>query len=208
MLNLSPYAKIEKIEKGDYMNRLILASGSPRRKDLLQNIFIPFEVSASNIEEHILETLPPAQVVEQLAYQKAKDVYQQYNDCVVLGADTLVTLDEKILGKPQSKEDAYGMIHMLSGRTHIVYTGVCIISGEKTKLFHGKTEVKFYSLTDQEIHAYISSGEPYDKAGGYGIQGLGATLVEEIHGDYFNVVGLPLARTVRELKKFGIHSST
>ncbi|RBW71593.1 Maf family protein [Bacillus taeanensis] len=190
------------------MNRLILASGSPRRKELLQNVFIPFEVSVSHIEEHISDLLPPSQIVEQLAHQKANAVYEQHRDCVVLGADTVVTLDENILGKPKNKEDVRQMLLMLSGRKHLVYTGVAIISREKTCLFHGKTEVTFYDLTDEEIHAYISSGEPYDKAGGYGIQGLGAVLVQEIHGDYFNVVGLPLARTVRELKKFGITLST
>jgi len=183
--------------------RLILASGSPRRKELLENVNIPFDVVVSEVEEVVDESLTPSEVVKSLALQKAHDVAVKYPDSVVLGSDTVVVYEEQILGKPENEEDSYRMLKMLSGHTHHVLTGVAIISDKETTTFYEKTEVTFWELSDQEIRTYIASGEPADKAGSYGIQQLGSSLVKRINGDYFAVVGLPVARTIRELRKFG-----
>ncbi|HET7579548.1 MAG TPA: Maf family protein [Bacillales bacterium] len=186
------------------MKRLILASGSPRRKQLLTQASLSFDISVSKVDESINEHQTPAEAVQTLALRKAKKVARRYTDAVVLGADTVVSIDGTILGKPKNKDDARAMLQRLSGRVHTVYTGTAIVSTEQTLSFYAGTEVLFWELAEDEIEAYISSGEPFDKAGSYGIQGLGATLVKEIHGDYFTVVGLPLSRTVRALRNFGI----
>ena len=182
------------------MKQLILASSSPRRKELLELAQLPFIISTSSISEEVDQTLTPAQAVETLAKQKAQDVFRQYQDCTVIGADTIVAVDNQILGKPNSKVEAKKILTSLSGRTHDVFTGVAIISSERSFVFHERTSVSFYELDSFDIDQYIESGEPFDKAGAYGIQGLGSLFVKEIHGDYFNVVGLPIARTVRELR--------
>ncbi|MFX3624564.1 MAG: nucleoside triphosphate pyrophosphatase [Ectobacillus sp.] len=184
------------------MKRLILASGSPRRKELLEQMQIPFEIVVSQIEEILDETLPPSEVVMSLALQKANDVAKHYTDAVVLGADTIVTYQSRILGKPGSAQEALETLRLLSGKTHEVYTGVAIVSKEKTIMFFDRTEVAFYELAEEEIMSYVATNEPLDKAGSYGIQGMGAMLVREIHGDYYSVVGLPIARVVRELRNF------
>ncbi|WP_028402948.1 Maf family protein [Ectobacillus panaciterrae] len=184
------------------MKRLILASGSPRRKELLELLQIPFEIYVSQIEEIVDEQMAPSEVVMSLAQQKAQDVAKQYDDAVVLGADTIVTLNSRILGKPKHTEDAAETLRLLAGQTHEVFTGVAIVSREKTMTFYERTEVTFYELTEEEIRAYIETGEPLDKAGSYGIQGAGAVLVQKISGDYYSVVGLPIARVIRELKTF------
>ncbi|WP_017755959.1 Maf family protein [Calidifontibacillus oryziterrae] len=183
--------------------KLVLASGSPRRRELLANANITFEVVVSDIEEQFENNLTPGEIVQLLALQKAEDVAKRLIDdrVVVLGADTIVVLDEEVLGKPKDETEAKMMLKMLSGRVHTVYTGVALVASEQTNTFHEQTEVEFWELTDEEIDEYIRSGEPFDKAGAYGIQQLGSTLVKRINGDYFNVVGLPIARTVRELKK-------
>jgi septum formation protein len=184
------------------VKKLILASGSPRRKQLLEQAQLQFSISTSTVDETITETLSPSEVVEQLAYKKAHDVFMQHNDSIIIGADTIVSINGTILGKPINEEDAFQMLKQLSGKHHDVYTGVALISKEKTVVFHERTVVTFWELTPKEMKDYITSGEPFDKAGSYGIQGLGALFVKKISGDYFNVVGLPLARTVRELKNF------
>lgn len=184
------------------MKKLILASGSPRRKQLLEQGQLQFSISTSTIDETISNSLSPYETVEQLAFKKANDVFKRYHDAIIIGADTIVSINGSILGKPNDEADAFEMLAQLSGNDHDVYTGVAIISQEKTVVFHEKTIVTFWELTPKEIEAYIASGEPFDKAGSYGIQGLGALFVKKISGDYFNVVGLPLARTVRELKNF------
>ncbi|HEX6923509.1 MAG TPA: Maf family protein [Bacillales bacterium] len=186
------------------MERLILASGSPRRKQLLTQASLSFDISVSKVDESINEHQTPAEAVQTLALRKAKKVARRYPDAVVLGADTVVSIDGTILGKPKNEDDAMAMLQRLSGRVHTVYTGTAVVSAEQTLSFYAGTEVLFWELAKDEIEAYISSGEPFDKAGSYGIQGLGATLVKEIHGDYFTVVGLPLSRTVRALRNFGI----
>ncbi|RXI98406.1 septum formation inhibitor Maf [Anaerobacillus alkaliphilus] len=184
------------------MKKLILASGSPRRKQLLEQGQLQFSISTSTVDETITEPLNPEEVVEQLSLRKAQDVFSRFDDSIIIGADTIVSINGTILGKPKDEEEAFQMLQQLSGNEHDVYTGVAILSKEKTIVFHERTIVSFWELTTAEIEDYISSGEPFDKAGSYGIQGLGALFVKKINGDYFNVVGLPLARTVRELQNF------
>lgn len=185
------------------MNNLILASSSPRRKELLENLQLKFEVFSSDIDESFNPAHAPKDIVMELAYRKAKAVSEQRPDSYVIGSDTVVVFDSNILGKPKDKKEAFTMLKALAGKTHTVYTGVCIIAPEKEIKFYTKTAVVFWELTDEEIHSYINTGEPFDKAGAYGIQGFGSILVKEIRGDYFSVVGLPVSKTVRELKKAG-----
>ncbi|WP_070120815.1 Maf family protein [Bacillus marinisedimentorum] len=185
------------------MKRLILASGSPRRKELLENAGISFEVVPSTIEERMDETKEVHDIVMSLALQKAADVAKSYPEGFVLGADTVVALDGEILGKPEDDMAAREMLKTLSGRVHTVYTGVALVTPQAEKTFYSSTDVRFWNLTEEEIESYLASGEPYDKAGAYGIQGLGALFVKEISGDYFSVVGLPVSRTVRELSALG-----
>lgn len=184
------------------MADIILASASPRRRELLALAGVDFAVKVADVEEVIPENASPDEVVKSLATQKASAVAQENPDSIVIGSDTVVALDGVILGKPRDEEDAVRMLKTLSGRSHTVYTGVAIIHGEKTNNFCEATEVVFNSLTDEEIRNYVATKEPMDKAGAYGIQGKGCVLVEKIVGDYFNVVGLPVSRVYRELKSF------
>ncbi|WP_100399780.1 Maf family protein [Bacillus sp. FJAT-44742] len=187
------------------MNSLILASGSPRRKELLSTLGFSFTVVKSNIPEEIIPGNSPASTVERLAVHKAKHVAKDFPESVVIGADTVVVFNNTILGKPKSEKEARTMLADLSDATHHVYTGVSIISPEQTFSFHQKTDVTFYPLRSEEIESYVKTKDPFDKAGSYGIQGIGSFLVKEIHGDYFNVVGLPVARLVRELRKYDVY---
>ncbi len=189
--------------KGDYMKRLILASASPRRYELLSLTLLPFETYPSTLEEKMDLSLTPSRLVESLAEQKAADIFTQKPDCVVLGADTIVSYQNNRLGKPKDRIEAAEMLRMLSGQTHDVYTGVCLIDQTKKLIFSVKTSVTFYTLDENTIDWYLNTGEPFDKAGSYGIQGSGSLLVEKIDGDYFNVVGLPISKVVRSLKDFG-----
>jgi septum formation protein len=189
--------------KGDYMKHLILASSSPRRYELLSLTLLPFETYPSALEEKMDPNLSPSQLVESLAEQKASDVLTYKPNDVILGADTIVVYGNKRLGKPQNEQEAAETLRMLSGQTHDVYTGVCIMDQEKKRLFSVKTSVTFYPLSEETIRWYIKSGEPFDKAGSYGIQGSGSLLVEKINGDYFSVVGLPLSKVARTLSDFG-----
>lgn len=185
------------------MKKLILASSSPRRKELLSYAQIPFEIVVSHVEEHFNDKNNPNEIVQALALQKAEAVANILEqDAVVLGADTIVTIDNQILGKPNDENEARIMLGKLSGREHIVYTGVAIVSANESTTFYEETKVQFWELSDEEIDNYIKSGEPFDKAGAYGIQQLGSILVKRIEGDYFSVVGLPISRTYRELKRF------
>jgi septum formation protein len=177
---------------------IVLASGSPRRKELLSTLGLPFRAEVSDADEHIAEQIPPSAFVETLARRKASAIAAKYQatqrDTVIIGADTIVVLDGQILGKPTSEAHAEDMLTMLQGRTHEVYTGLCVwrIPDGRTLVSHSRTEVTMRPLTREEITRYVKSGEPMDKAGAYAIQGLGSTLVTGIHGDYFTVVGLPL----------------
>ncbi|MCM1178825.1 MAG: Maf family protein [Clostridium sp.] len=188
---------------------IILASASPRRSQLLKQAGFEFTVIPSNAEETVEEPAPD-QLVEKLAFLKANDVYQQIKceykgkDFMVIGADTVVYYDGEVLLKPADEQEAFDMLKMLSDRTHQVYTGIAIIlksNGEKqTYLLHEKTDVTFYPISDYELKKYIATGDPLDKAGAYGIQGPFAVHIKEIHGDYNNVVGLPIARLYQALR--------
>lgn len=179
------------------MTKFILASGSPRRKELLSRMGIKFEVVISDADEKsVTKDVPVRLYVQELALLKASAVAKNLGkDTVIISADTVVTLDGKVLGKPKDKEDAHKMLTALSGREHEVYTGVCVMRRSDSKVTCKSvcTRVKFKSLTEDRIDAYIATGEPMDKAGAYGIQGVGSMLIESIDGDYFNVVGLPIA---------------
>ncbi|RBP93976.1 septum formation protein [Cytobacillus firmus] len=185
------------------MQNLILASSSPRRKELLENLHLQFEVSSSDVDESFDPVLTPGEIVKELAHRKAKAVFNKHPDSYVIGSDTVVVKDGNVLGKPGSSKEAFTMLKSLAGATHSVYTGVSIVTPENVNTFYEKTDVVFWELTDEEINSYIGTGEPFDKAGAYGIQGMGSMLVKSINGDYFSVVGLPVSRTVRELRKAG-----
>lgn len=184
------------------MSRIILASASPRRRELMNQIGLKFEVFPSSKEE-VLADAGPAQTVMALAAAKAQDVFSQTEDreVLVIGADTVVSKDGVILGKPKNVSDAQRMLGFLQGESHQVYTGVCLITAAGIHSFYEKTDVTMYALSDADIEAYIATNEPMDKAGSYGIQGLGAVFVREIHGDYNNVVGLPVASIWHRLMK-------
>ena len=182
---------------------IILASASPRRKDLLEQIGLRPDIVPSHVEEVITGT-GPDHVVQELSEQKAQDIATAYEGqaVVVIGADTVVAVDEQILGKPAGEADAFRMLSLIQGRTHQVYTGVTLINcktGTSTT-FAEKTDVIVYPMTESEIHAYMATGDPFDKAGAYGIQGLFAAYIKAVHGDYNNVVGLPAGRVYQELK--------
>ena len=187
------------------MKRFILASASPRRKEILENAGFQFEIIVSDADENITEALTPRETVEELAKRKALAVWEENRDAVVFGCDTVVAIDGKILGKPIDDEEAFEMISSLSGKVHTVSTGVCICDADKISVFSNNTEVEFYPLTDETIRSYIATGEGKDKAGSYGIQGLGSVLIKEIKGDYFSVMGLPVAESSRVLADFGIY---
>lgn len=190
--------------------RIILASSSPRRQELLQSVGLPFTTMPSNFDESSVTANHPASLVELLSFHKAQSVYEKLlKDCgseeglIVIGSDTVVVLNSEVLGKPSSPSHAEEMLGRLQGRTHTVYTGLCILghqhtpSGEHTpvrRIVHEKTDVTMAPLCGDTIRRYVATKEPLDKAGSYAIQGLGATLVSRIQGDYFTVVGLPLHR--------------
>ncbi|MBQ6570013.1 MAG: septum formation inhibitor Maf [Clostridia bacterium] len=179
---------------------LILASASPRRREILKQAGMDFEVMVSDIEEKADPSLSPSELVVCLARQKAENVFQRAGGKTVVAADTVVALEGKILGKPKDEKNAFEMLKALSGKTHEVFTGVCVIKDGKSQSFFERTEVDFYPLSDEDISSYIATGEPMDKAGAYGIQGKGCTLVKAVRGDFYNVVGLPIAKLSRLLK--------
>lgn len=182
-----------------FMN-VILASQSPRRKELMGLFKIPFTVRVADVDETIEENEPAAQAVARLSRLKALAIPRE-EDEVIVAADTVVVCDAEILGKPASEADAYRMLKMLSGKDHQVMTGVTVLRGEKLRSHTEVTTIHFRELTDREILDYISTGEPMDKAGSYGIQGGAALFVERISGDYFNVVGLPVCRLGQLLRE-------
>lgn len=189
------------------MKKLILASSSPRRQQLLKQVNIPFHVRIPNIDEAKITAADPNEKVKQLAMTKAKHVPIYDENEVILAADTVVAFGQTIFEKPKDKKEAYDMIAALSGNAHDVYTGVMIRSLDDERIFVERTQVVFWPLTQEEIEWYVSTSDPYDKAGAYGIQSLGSMFVKEIVGDYYNVVGLPLSRVVRELRDFSIYPS-
>ena len=183
------------------MKKIILASASPRRRELLETAGVEFEICVSDADESIPEGTLPVDAAKMTATKKALAVAVSHKDDIVIGADTIVVANGKILGKPKDTADAEAMLTALSGIEHEVITGVCIVNDGKTNAFEQISKVKFYELTEEEIKSYVATGEPMDKAGSYGIQGKGCVLVEKIDGDYFNIVGLPVAKVVREIGK-------
>lgn len=183
------------------MKKIILASSSPRRRELLQTAGLEFEIDVKEVDESIPEGTLPAEAAKITAAKKAAAVAGTHKNDIVIGADTIVVAGGKILGKPKDEADAEAMLKMLSGIEHEVITGVCILCGETSQSFAQISKVKFYDLTDDEIKSYVATREPMDKAGAYGIQGRGCTLVERIEGDYFNIVGLPVAEVYRRINK-------
>ncbi|NTU60171.1 MAG: septum formation inhibitor Maf [Deltaproteobacteria bacterium] len=183
------------------MSRLILASQSPRRRELLAALGISFDVIPSRADETLREGLPVADAIEEVAVRKAREVAEGVGGpCWVLGADTAVVLDDEVLGKPRDRHDAEAMLRRLSGRAHRVVTGLALVGGARIRRVSAVTEVRFRPLTEEQIAWYASGEEPYDKAGAYAIQGRGAFLVEAIEGSYTNVVGLPVREVVRLLE--------
>jgi septum formation protein len=180
---------------------LVLASASPRRAELLRNAGIAFSVDPAHVPEQPNAGEPPIDYAQRLAREKALAVFARHPKDAVLGADTVVVVDEHLLEKPAGADDAARMLRLLSGRTHQVITGVCVVAPDFQRTEAEVTQVSFGELSDEEIAAYIRSGEPMDKAGAYGIQGMASRWVTGVVGCYFNVVGLPVARTYRLLRQ-------
>ena len=188
------------------MKRIILASASPRRKELLEKIGLRFEVDASDIEENLQSDITPQELAKKLSAAKAQAVVKKYAEAIIIAADTVGVFKGKIIGKPHTPPEAKKMLRMLNGKSHLVITGFTITDTETGKSISESVETKVYfrQLTEAEIDAYVKTGEPLDKAGGYAIQGLGALIVNKIEGDYYNVIGLPLGALIKSLKKFGV----
>lgn len=188
------------------MKTIILASASPRKKELMKQIGLKFKVVPSKYEESLDSGLDPHELAQRLSLEKANSVARIQPDALVIAADTLGVLNGKVLGKPHTESEARKMLAMLSGKAHSVITGFTIMDAATNKSLTRTVETRVYlrKLTSGEIDAYVKSGEPLDKAGGYAIQGLGAVIVEKIEGDYFNVVGLPLRALAESLKEFGV----
>ncbi|NCB91721.1 MAG: septum formation inhibitor Maf [Clostridia bacterium] len=200
------------------MKKIILASQSPRRRELLSQIGLEFFVCPSGMEEKISSDIP-VEVVKELSLQKAQDIFEKIDerhtakeesigdlkseDALVIGADTIVVFDGKMLGKPRDREDAVRMLSMLQGKTHSVYTGVTLLTKETRVTFAEETKVMMYPMSQEEISWYVDTKEPMDKAGAYGIQGFCARFIQKIDGDYNTVVGLPVGRIYQELKNIG-----
>lgn len=186
---------------------LILASQSPRRRELMAMVASDFAVLVSQAEEDLSPDTPPGKAVEELALRKALAVQgvlsaEERKTSLIVGSDTVVAIDDKILGKPHGPEECLAMMAALSGREHTVHTGVALVSGERRRVFRETAQVEFWPLSQEVMEWYASTDEPYDKAGGYGVQGLGALLVKRILGDYYTVMGLPVSRLWRELRDF------
>jgi|SRR5215208_2487000 len=184
--------------------RIILASQSPRRRQLLSLVGIPHEVEPADVDESVRPGESPHAYVERLACDKAMMVARSHPGAIVLGADTTVVIDDEILGKPESSGDARRMLRRLSGRSHVVLTAVAVARGDRVVSGVEEVGVRFRELEDRDIDAYVATGEPMDKAGSYGIQGYGATIVERIEGDYFAVMGLAIVRLVGLLREVGV----
>lgn len=190
---------------GCAMNDLILASSSPRRQALLQQVNIVFSTRHPDVDESQITVSDPRKKVEQLAMLKGKSTPLLNDREVILSADTVVSFNKDIFEKPKDADDALRMLFLLSGSIHEVFTGVMLRSSEQEVVFSEKTEVEFWPMSRSEIEAYIATEEPFDKAGAYGIQAMGAMFVKGLRGDYHNVVGLPISRVVRNLKDFSIY---
>ena len=184
--------------------KIVLASGSPRRRELLKSLGLEFEVYKPDVDESIIDGESPSELCERLSRLKAQAGAEKFPDALVIAADTIVVIDDLILGKPKDRDDAFNMLKRLQGKWHEVITGITVCMKQKILSHDEHTRVKFRELSDSEIRAYVSTGECDDKAGAYAVQGYGSLLVERIEGDYFNVVGLPLCRLGMMLSVFGI----
>ena len=188
------------------MKRIILASASPRRRELLEKIGLKFEVEPSNYAEDMRSRLSPGELAKSISLEKAKVVASKHKNAIVIAADTFIVFRGKIMGKPGTEAEARKMLMMLRGRSHSVITGFTILDTDRNKVLTKSVEtiIHIKNLTPEEIDAYVKSKEPLDKAGAYAIQGLGSVIVERIEGDYFNVMGLPLSALAEGLKEFGV----
>jgi len=184
------------------MTKVILASKSPRRKELMQLLKIPFEIIVSDIDEKIDYNNDLVKEIEKLSYQKANAVFKDHQDAIVIGADTIVKIGNDVLGKPHSIDEARKMLKELSDNTHEVVTGVTILYKDNVETFSDVSKVTFYPLSDEEIEEYIHTNEPMDKAGSYAIQGDGAKFIKWIDGDYYSIVGLPIGQVYHKIKKY------
>lgn len=183
---------------------LILASQSPRRQELLRMIGLDYTVLVSEVKESVPRGAAPGELVEYLALEKARAVFQAHPQSCVIGADTVVFIDGRIIGKPRDEADAYAILHTLQGRSHTVYTGVAVLAPGHADVRHDETRVTFAPMTRAEIEWYISTGEPMDKAGAYGAQGPAGIFVEKMEGNYFNAIGMPLPLLYRMLRDAGV----
>ena len=186
------------------MKTIILASSSPRRKEILEKTGLPFIIDPSNSDEDMTQNLEPKDLAKALSLAKAKDVAKRHKNAIVIGADSIITLNGKVLGKPHTEEREIEMLTELSGSIHSAITGYTIIDTDSGKIVSDAVETKIYfrKLTQDEIKNYVATGKPLDKAGAYAIQGKGALFVEKIEGDYYNIMGLPLSAVVEKLKEF------
>lgn len=184
------------------MKQLILASGSPRRRELLEKCDIPFICIPADIDESIDETMPLGEEIGRLSRRKAEHILQEYPDAVVIGSDTIVTADGRILGKPADRQEAAAMLRLLSGRAHQVITGLTVISSRRSYTAYTVSDVHFAEMDENDINTYLDTGECMDKAGAYGIQGYGGRYIEKIEGDFYSIMGLPLHLVFEELKHF------
>ena len=200
--------KIDKIEESEEMNKkIILASASPRRKELLSSMGLEFEVIPSNVEENIEQENFSTALIEKLAYEKARNVADKLKvPSLVIGSDTVVVINKHILGKPKDKKDAFNMLKILSGKTHKVISAIAVIDTETGKTLKDfvSSDVNFKTLSDEEINAYIATREPMDKAGAYAIQGYAGMFVKSINGCYSNIVGISTYKLAEMLKEFGV----
>jgi septum formation protein len=189
------------------MKKIILASESPRRKEILEITGLKFIVCASDYKENLNLSLTPRELARFLSRKKAETVSRKYKNSIIIAADTFIVFKNRLLGKPRSNTEAKKMLEMLNGKTHSVITGFTIIDTGRDKVLSrsAKTTVYFKRISKKEIKAYVGSKEPLGKAGAYAVQGLGAILIEKIDGDFFNVMGLPLSALIESLKKFGVY---
>lgn len=180
---------------------IILASASPRRQEILSQAGVTFKVIPSNFDESSLEFTNIDDYSKALSYHKAKDVFKDHKEDTIIASDTIVVVDDLILGKPKDKEDAFRMLNSLQGRKHVVITSVCIMHQDKIETFLSKSYVTFYKMSKKDIYEYIETNEPMDKAGAYAIQGKAAKYIRSINGDYYTIVGLPIGKVIKSLKK-------
>lgn len=190
------------------MKKIILASGSPRRRALLSELGLTFEIYKPDADESHSPDEAPEKLCARLSRLKAESGAKKFPDAIIIAADTIVVIDGKILGKPKNRGEAFEMLKTLQDREHVVMTGVCVCENSRILSHVESTRVKFRPLSDEQIRAYISTGECDDKAGAYAVQGKGSLLVEKINGDYFNVVGLPVCSLGKMLSEFGINILT